>query len=112
MMIYHDKIEKKEINPGVIFQYLFKGGKELMGYHWNMADGSKVEMHTHEAEQLGYCIKGGFIIVEDGKEYQIGAGDAYIIPANVPHSFVAVGDTEAIDIFHPLRKVLPDGNPA
>ena len=68
MMIYHDKIEKKEINPGVVFQYLFQGGKQLMGYHWNMADGSKVEMHTHESEQLGYCIKGGFIIVEDGRQ--------------------------------------------
>lgn len=84
MMIYHDKIEKKEINPGVVFQYLGKG-KEMMVYHWNMAD---------------------------GKRYEIGAGDAYIIPANVPHSFIAVGDTEAIDIFHPLRTTLPDGNPA
>ena len=111
MMIYHDKLEKKELNPGVMFQYLAKG-KEMMVYHWNMADGSKVEMHTHDSEQFGYCISGGFIIVEDGKEYRIGAGDAYIIPANVPHSFVAVGDTEAIDIFHPLRKILPDGNPA
>ena len=111
MMIYHDKIEKKEINPGVIFQYLGKG-KEMMINHWNMADGSEVAMHTHDSEQFGYCISGGFIIVEDGKKYQIGAGDAYIIPANVPHSFVAVGDTEAIDIFHPLRTTLPDGTPA
>lgn len=47
MMIYHDKIEKKEINPGVIFQYLGKG-KEMMIYHWNMADGSEVAMHTHD----------------------------------------------------------------
>lgn len=32
MMIYHDKIEKKEINPGVIWQYLGKGN-EMMVYH-------------------------------------------------------------------------------
>ena len=111
MMFYHDKIEKKEINPGVIFQYLAKG-TEMMVYHWNMADGSEVAMHTHESEQLGYCIKGGFKIIEGDKEYEIGAGDGYIIPANVPHSFIAVGDTEAIDIFHPLREILPDGNKA
>ena len=41
MMIYHDKIEKKEINSGVIWQYLGKGN-EMMVYHWNMADGSEV----------------------------------------------------------------------
>lgn len=111
MMVYHDKIEKKEINPGVVFQYLGKG-THMMTYHWNMADGSKVEMHTHESEQFGYCIKGGFIIVEGDETYEIGAGDAYFIPPNVPHSFVAVGDTEAIDIFTPLRETLPDGNPA
>ena len=111
MMIYHDKLAKKELNPGVIFQYFAKG-QEMMVYHWNKADGSKVEMHTHESEQFGFCIKGGFKIIEDGKEYEIGAGDAYIIPPNVPHSFIAVGDTEAIDVFHPLREFLPDGNKA
>ena len=111
MMIYHDKIEKKEINPGVIFQYLGKG--TLMNvFHWNMADGSAVPMHTHESEQFGYCIKGGFKIIEDGKEYEIGAGDAYFIPPNVPHSFVAVGDTEAIDVFNPIKNPIPDGRKA
>ena len=94
MMIYHDKIKKKEINPGVIFQYLGKGN-EMMFYHWNMADGSEVAMHTHESEQFGYCIKGGFVIIEDGKRYEIGVGDAYIIPANVPHP--PVKSTEPTD---------------
>ena len=32
------------------------------------------------------------------------AGDAYFVPANVPHKFVPVGDTEAIDVFTPVRE--------
>ena len=43
MMVYHDKIEKKEINPGVIFQYLGKG-TWMNVFHWNMADGSIVAL--------------------------------------------------------------------
>ena len=83
MMIYHDKIEKKEINPGVIFQYLGKG-KEMMIYHWNMADGSEVAMHTHDSEQFGYCISGGFIIVEDGK-------NGFLIPEGDETAFAEKG---------------------
>ena len=35
------------------------------------------------------------------------AGDAYFIPPNVMHSFTAVGDTEAIDIFNPVKMDFP-----
>ena len=45
------KFTEDEFNPGVVWQYLGKG-KEMMVYHWNMADGSEVAMHTHDSEQF------------------------------------------------------------
>jgi len=34
-------------------------------------------------------------------------GDAYFIPPNVPHEFTAIGQTEAIDIFSPVKTDFP-----
>lgn len=111
MMIYHEKIEKKTLQPGVVFQYLGKGTK-MNVFHWNMADGSVVEKHSHASEQFGYVIKGGFRIEMEGESYEIHAGDAYFIPPQRTHSFLALGDTEAIDVFNPIKDPIPDGREA
>ena len=74
-----------------------------------MADGSIVELHKHTEEQFGYVIKGGFEMLIGGETFTIGPGDAYFIPPNVPHRFVAIGDTEAIDVFSPIRHGYPGG---
>ena len=41
------------------------------------------------------------------KEYELKEGDAYLVPADVPHGFVAIGETEAIDVFAPVKTVFP-----
>ncbi|GAG94621.1 unnamed protein product, partial [marine sediment metagenome] len=39
-----------------------------------------------------------------GKTCSVKAGDAYFIPANEEHSFIAVGASEAIDVFAPIKR--------
>ncbi|MDD5092510.1 MAG: cupin domain-containing protein, partial [Candidatus Wallbacteria bacterium] len=75
--------------------------------HWNMQDGAEVKLHQHPEEQFGYVIKGGFRYVMGDNTYEIFAGDSYFVPPNVPHSFIALGETEAIDVFSPIRKEIP-----
>lgn len=111
MMVHHQTIDKKEISPGVRFQYFGKG-TQMNVFHWNMENGRVVAMHSHASEQFGYVIQGGFKIEMEGKTYEIYAGDAYFIPPHVEHSFVALGDTEAIDVFHPIKDPVPDGGKA
>jgi quercetin dioxygenase-like cupin family protein len=72
-----------------------------------MADKSVVAWHKHKQEQFGYVIKGGFRMRIGDKTAVLKAGDAYFIPANVPHEFIAVGQTEAIDLFTPVKKDFP-----
>ena len=38
---------------------------------------------------------------------ELRTGDAYFIPADVLHEFVAVGQTEAIDVFSPVKMDFP-----
>ena len=106
MICYHEKIEKKDLGDGVLFQYLGIG-ENMNVFHWNMADKSVVPLHQHPEEQLGYVIKGGFEIKMGDETFILKAGDAYFIPPNALHSFVAIGETEAIDVFSPIKKVIP-----
>lgn len=106
MFCYHEEIEKKDLGKGIIFQYLGKG-QNMNVFHWNMAAGSVVALHKHSEEQFGYVIKGGFEIELEGKKYTLKEGDAYFIPPDALHSFVAIGETEAIDVFAPVKKEIP-----
>jgi quercetin dioxygenase-like cupin family protein len=82
-------------------------GEHVNALHWDMADGSIVALHQHPEEQFGYVIKGGFKIELDGESHVVEAGDAYFIPPNAWHSFLAIGETEAIDVFSPIKPEIP-----
>jgi len=106
MFCYHDKIEKIDMGGGVIRQYLGEG-ENMNVQHWNMADKSVVKLHKHPQEQFGYVIKGGFKMIVGDETTELTAGDAYFIPPNVLHEFTAIGETEAIDVFSPVKKDFP-----
>ena len=106
MFIFHKNVKKIDMGDGVIRQD-FAFGKTLNVLHWNMANGSEVKMHTHLQEQFGLVIKGGFEMIIGDEKKILKAGDAYVVPENIPHSFVAIGDTEAIDVFSPKKDDFP-----
>jgi quercetin dioxygenase-like cupin family protein len=106
MYIFHKNVKKVDMGEGVVRQD-FAYGDKLNVLHWNMADGSEVKMHTHSQEQFGYVIKGGFEMIIAGEKKNLTAGDAYIVPPDVPHSFIAIGETEAIDVFTPRKDDFP-----
>lgn len=106
MICYHDQVKKKDLGNGIVVQELGYGtGMSVL--HWDMADQSVVKMHSHPHEQFGYVIKGGFEVVIGEQTSVLKSGDAYFIPPNVPHEFKTIGQTEAIDVFHPVRRDLP-----
>lgn len=106
MFIFRGKLEKIDMGAGVIRQYL-GAGQKMNAQHWDMADGSVVKLHTHPQEQFGYVISGGFKMLIGDEAKNLGPGDAYFIPPDVPHEFTAIGQTEAIDIFSPVKLDFP-----
>lgn len=105
-IIFHNEIEKVDMGGGVVRQD-FANGENMNVLHWNIADGGIVGMHTHSQEQFGYVIKGGFRLTMGDQEYILKEGDAYLVPADLPHGFVAIGETEAIDVFAPVKTEFP-----
>jgi quercetin dioxygenase-like cupin family protein len=66
--------------------------------------GSHVPEHRHEHEQLGICLRGSLEFRVADETLQLGPGDTWTIPSNVPHE-VRVGPDGAvvIDVFNPPR---------
>jgi glyoxylase-like metal-dependent hydrolase (beta-lactamase superfamily II)/quercetin dioxygenase-like cupin family protein len=99
-----DAVEKVVIGEGVTLQRL-GGGEGISAVHWDLEDGSEVKRHSHPQEQFGYVIKGALAVTIGEETQTVPAGGWYFVPPNVPHGFVTVGETEAIDVFTPIRKV-------
>lgn len=106
MLSYHKNLPTHDFAEGVVLKVLGHGEK-MNVLHWDMEDGSVVAWHTHPEEQFGYVIAGGFSIKIGDETSEIRKGDCYFIPANIPHEFTAIGKTEAIDVFSPIKPKLP-----
>ena len=106
MIAYQGQIEKQELGNGVILKDL-GAGLNLNVLYWKVRDQNFLPPHQHPEEQFGYVIKGGFEITIDGESFIIKAGDAYFIPPHAVHSLRALGETEVIDAFSPVKTDMP-----
>jgi quercetin dioxygenase-like cupin family protein len=66
--------------------------------------GAVVPRHSHVNEQYSWITSGLLKFVFDDRDILVGAGEVLVIPANVPHSAVAMEDTVDVDFFAPRRE--------
>jgi unsaturated pyranuronate lyase len=101
---FADKNPLQDLGKGMMLKVL--GAMEnLDAIHWNLDDKTVLKRHQHPQEQFGYVISGSFEATVGDDTAILKAGDSYFIPANTWHQFVAIGQTEAIDMFAPPRDV-------
>ena len=94
----------KILFPGVTITTAWGESLMMSFVMFEYADAA-VPTHSHLHEQMGMGIEGEFELIIDGEARIVGAGDAYYIPSNVPHSARSVnGPARALDIFHPARE--------
>jgi len=87
-------------------------GDKIMIAKMKFLDGFLVPLHSHENEQITQVISGTirFWLGEDKQEvYDLNAGDVLVIPGNIPHEALMIGDVEEIDTWSPIRKDWLDG---
>jgi quercetin dioxygenase-like cupin family protein len=69
-----------------------------------LAPNSVVPEHHHPNEQLGVVLQGSMTFTIGGERRDLGPGDMYTIPANVPHDVVTGPEgAVVIDVFSPVR---------
>ncbi len=76
-------------------------------------DGFLVPRHSHHNEQITQVVSGTmrFRFGEDGEqEVDVGPGGVVVIPANLPHEALCIGDVEEMDMWAPRRDDWLDGS--
>jgi quercetin dioxygenase-like cupin family protein len=67
--------------------------------------GAVVQEHSHEHEQLGMVIHGTMTFRIGDETQELGPGETWTIPSNVPHEATAGPEgAVVIDVFAPVRE--------
>jgi quercetin dioxygenase-like cupin family protein len=106
-----DKVPVEEVNPSMKRQIIT--GEKLMIAKMQFKDGFLVPLHSHIHEQVTQLVKGKMRFwFGDNKEktMDMSPGDVVVIPSNLPHEALMIGDVEEIDTWSPPRQDWLDGS--
>lgn len=105
-----DTIELETVNPSMKRRIVT--GDHMTVARIYLKDGFLVPMHSHIHEQITQIISGRmrFAFGEDRAEVaEYGPGDVVVIPPNLPHEALSIGDVEEMDMWSPRRDDWLDG---
>ncbi|MEJ7767831.1 MAG: cupin domain-containing protein [Chitinophagaceae bacterium] len=94
-------IASREIIPG--FHAKFVHGVQSTMAFWDIKKGSSMPEHFHAHEQITYISEGELEMYIGGEKILFTTGMVHVIPANTPHSAIALKDSRVIDSFSPAR---------
>jgi quercetin dioxygenase-like cupin family protein len=95
-------IPPEQMSPTLTRQYVT--GSQAMLARIMLKKGTLVPEHSHPNEQIAYILSGALEFVVAGVSHIVRAGEILVIPANIPHSALALEDTEDLDLFAPPRQ--------
>lgn len=96
---------KEKVTDGI--ERRIVSGEKAMLTQFYLKKGSVVPQHAHHHEQIAYVISGviRLWVGEDGKEFHdVHAGEALVLPSNLPHKAEALEDVVINDMFSPPRE--------
>jgi quercetin dioxygenase-like cupin family protein len=88
--------------PGVERQVLSQT-KDLMVVSFGFEEGAKGDLHAHPHVQATYVESGLFRFFMDGRSFDVGPGDSFVIPSGAEHGCVCLEKGRLIDTFTPRR---------
>jgi len=85
----------------------------LTGEHMHMIratydPGATYEMHSHPHEQFSLLLSGRLLLTVGDETREIGPGDGWYAPADVPHGGKVLGDEPAVflDVYSPATTAI------
>lgn len=98
-----DTMQAKQLST-LITRRTASGENATFGY-FQMKKDAVVPLHQHPNEQYTFILKGSVRVTIKDKVYIVKAGQAILIPANIPHFFECLEDgTIDLDFFAPRRE--------
>jgi quercetin dioxygenase-like cupin family protein len=89
--------------PGLRRQVMSYSSAMMLVRH-TMVKGWVGARHSHPHEQMVYVVRGRLRFEHPGGVFDVGPGDSFLVPGNVEHQASALEDSEALDIFTPMRE--------
>lgn len=100
-----DEVATEEVNSSMSRKIIT--GEKLMIAKMKFKDGFVVPLHHHHHEQVTQLVKGQmrFWFGENKEQVMdMFPGDVVVIPSNLPHEVLMIGDVEEIDTWSPPRE--------
>lgn len=105
-----DVVPREQVNPSMVRRIVT--GEKMMIARMNFKDGFVVPLHHHVHEQITQVITGTIRFWFGANKEQVmdlHAGDVVVIPSNLPHEALMIGEVEEIDSWSPPREDWLDG---
>jgi quercetin dioxygenase-like cupin family protein len=99
-----NEVELENVNPHMTRRIVT--GERLTVARIYFKDGFLVPLHSHEQEQVTQVISGRMhfrLGANREKTVDLGPGDVIVIPSNLPHEALCIGDVEEMDTWSPRR---------
>jgi quercetin dioxygenase-like cupin family protein len=106
-----NNVASEEVNPSMKRKIV--SGEKLMIARMNFKDGFLVPLHHHVHEQVTQVVSGKMRFWFGANKEQtmdLLPGDVIVIPSNLPHEALMIGDVEEIDTWAPPRQDWLDGS--
>jgi quercetin dioxygenase-like cupin family protein len=102
-LVINDAVSRIDMFPGVSRKTM-TAGEKMMLVEVRLDKDAVVPMHTHPHEQTGYLVSGRLRFELGRESRELGSGDCWMIPGDLPHEVTALEDSVVIDIFSPPRE--------
>ena len=106
-----DDVPEEQVNPSMKRKLVY--GDKIMIARMRFKDGFVVPLHHHENEQITQVQKGTIRFwfgANKEEEIDVHAGETVVIPSNLPHEALMIGDVEETDTWAPPRTDWLDGS--
>src|SRR5580698_7837807 len=100
-----DSVPAETVNPSMSRQII--SGDKLMIARIKFKDGFVVPLHSHMHEQITQVVSGKMRFwFGENKEHtmELEPGDVVVIPSNLPHEALMIGEVEEVDTWAPPRQ--------
>lgn len=105
-----DDLPQEQVTPAMTRKMIY--GEKTMITKLTFTDGFVVPLHSHDNEQITQVLKGTIRFwfgANKEETLDVHAGESVVIPGNLPHAALIIGEVEAMDTFSPPRQDWIDG---
>lgn len=99
------EVPEEQVNPSMKRKIVY--GEKVMIAKMKFKNGFLVPLHSHENEQITEVLSGTIRFWFGANKEQVmdvHAGETVVIPGNLPHAALMIGDVEEIDTWSPPRQ--------